>query len=250
MKQKLSALLARPDIWQASAPPRQVLGLTSGYPALDHSLHRGGWPEDAITELLCDHIGIGELQILLPALAHYARQQRKLVFVAPPFLPYPPALEQAGIAASQVVIVRPGTSAERCWATLQLLQAGTSGAVLSWLGDANHHQLRKLQLAAQSSRGLAVLFRPGLAATEASPAALRIALSPTQHSCRLHILKQRGGWAGQVIDIPRPEYLLQQNMPTAELPVHRPTQHHLGTPLLLTQPTAHTAHSSASSILH
>lgn len=227
MNKKLSALLVRPDIWQASASPRQACGVSTGYPALDENLHQGGWPMGAVTELLCDHTGIGELKILLPALAQYTQQGRKLVFVSPPYIPYAPALQYAGILLNQVVIVQVRSVIEQLWAVNQLLQADIAGAVLTWLADgtAKHNQLRKLQLAAQASRGLAILFRPSRAATEASPAALRIALTPTQKTCRLHILKQRGGWPGQIIDINHANALIQPAIPAADLPVHQPVQH-------------------------
>ena len=224
MNKKLSALLARPDIWQASASLQQTHGLATGYPALDDSLHQGGWPLAAMTELLCDHSGIGELQVLLPTLIQYARQKRKLVFVSPPYMPYAPALKNAGISLTQIVIVQTRSAVEQLWAVDQLLRGDIAGAVLCWLADgaANHSQLRKLQLAAQASRGMIVLFRSTRTAAEASPAALRIALSPTHGSCRLHILKQRGGKAGQIVDIAYPDDLIQGNITLSDLPVHKP----------------------------
>jgi hypothetical protein len=227
MNKKLSILLARPDIWQASASPQQTCGITTGHPGLDENLHQGGWPVGAVTELLCDHSGMGELQVLSPALAQCTQQGRKLVFVSPPYMPYAPALQHAGISLSQVVIVQVRSATEQLWAVNQLLQADIAGAVLTWLADgtAKHNQLRKLQLAAQASHGLTILFRPGRAATEASPAALRIALTPTQKTCRLHILKQRGGWPGQIIDINHANGLIQANIPVSDLPVHQPPQH-------------------------
>jgi hypothetical protein len=229
MNKKLSILLARPDIWQASASPQQSGGLSTGYPLLDQSLHLGGWPVSAITELLCDHSGIGELEILLPTLAQYASQNRKLVLIAPPYIPYAPALQSSGIALEQVLVIQTPSRAEQLWAFDQLLRADVVGAVLCWLDSrVKHQQLRKLQLAAQLSHSMAVLFRPTRSASEASPAALRIALSPTPRashaakSCRLHILKQRGGWAGQIVDIPRPNKLLEMRVSASGLPVHIP----------------------------
>ena len=230
MNKKLSALLARPDIWQASASPQQSGSLSTGYPLLDQNLHLGGWPISTITELLCDGSGIGELEILLPTLARYASQNRKLVLIAPPYTPYAPALQSSGIALEQVLVIQTSSTAEQLWAFDQLLRANIAGAVLCWLPDSRvkHQQLRKLQLAAQLSHGMAVLFRPTRSASEASPAALRISLSPTPRAshaarfCRLHILKQRGGWAGQIVDIARPNKLLVRRVSASDLPVHIP----------------------------
>ena len=249
---KLSALLTRPDIWQGSTSPQRNHGLPTGYPALDKALHQGGWPVGAITELLCDHSGIGELQLLLPTLAQYARQKRNLIFVSPPYIPYAPALQDAGISPAQIVIVQTRSTIEQLWAVGQLLQSGAAGAVLTWLthGPVNHHQLRKLQLAAQESHSLAVLFRPGITAAEASPAALRITVSPGQRGYQLHIIKQRGGWAGQIVDITRPDGLIQQHIRTADLPVHQPLQNQSDNPWPLTRPLLDTPSSVVENTLH
>lgn len=230
MSKNLSALLARPDIWQASSPRQQSPGLgaslNTGYKALNQVLHQGGWPRGAITEILCDQRGIGELEILLPTLAEYTGQKQKVVFISPPCIPYAPALDQAGIDPRQLVVIQAQSSTEQLWAADQLLQADVAGAVLCWLNDANtkQAQLRKLQLAAQASHGLSVLFRPSHCAAEASPAALRIELSAqaaTEPACHLHILKQRGGWAGQTLTLPRPSELLTKNVSASMLPVHQ-----------------------------
>ena len=249
MNQNLSTLLARSDIWRASTSPPQTHGLATGYPALDRSLHQGGWPTGAITELLCDDTGSGELQLLLPALTQYAQQGRKLIFVSPPYLPYAPALQRAGIPLTQVVMVRARSTPEQLWAAGQLLRADIAGAVLCWLADeaVKHVQLRKLQLAAQTGPGLAVLFRSSRVATDASPAALRIALSATRHSCRLHIIKQRGGWAGQIVNIDRPEGLVQGNIPVADLPVHQAIRPTPGRQQTCSAPCPAKAHLSAES---
>ena len=50
-------------------PPPRTDGLATGFPSLDRELPDGGWPRGALTELLCDHTGIGELALMLPALA-------------------------------------------------------------------------------------------------------------------------------------------------------------------------------------
>lgn len=227
MNAELSSLLQRPDVWQASAPLRKLHGLATGHRELDEQLHQGGWPLGAITELLCDHAGIGELQVLMPALAALSRQARKLVFIAPPRLLYAPALHRQGVDLAQVVLIRARTPAEQFWAAGQVLRADIAGALLLWPagGAVTQPQLRKLQLAAQDSRGIAVVFRPTQAAAEASPAALRITLYPTLGACQLGILKQRGGRAGQRLSIARSDYLTQADISGPDLPVHEPERY-------------------------
>jgi len=65
----LEKLLQNPRLWrgrdQANTPGWQ--GLPSGYPKLDRYLPGGGWPQHALTEILLEHYGMGELQLLMPA---------------------------------------------------------------------------------------------------------------------------------------------------------------------------------------
>ena len=66
-------------------------------------------------------------------------------------------------------------------------------AVLGWAACRDRQGLRRLQLAAEQSRCLAVLFRGPEAAREPSPAVLRIALEGSCSGLAARILKSRGG---------------------------------------------------------
>ena len=94
----LAELLSHPAIWRGNqlgcvATP----GVPTGFPALDAELPGGGWPAAALTEILPQHEGIGELRILGHALASLSARGRWLAWIAPPYLPYAPALQAAGI---------------------------------------------------------------------------------------------------------------------------------------------------------
>ena len=198
MKPQLAEVLRHPTIWQAARRSSAQPSLTTGYERLNRQLHLGGWPLASSTELLSSEHGIGELQILLPALRQLG-QQGWLALIAPPYLPYAPALQHCGINLKQLLIVQSRNVADALWANEQLLRCGHFSAVLSWLGNANirYAQLRKLQIAAQEGQSWAVLFRPAQLAAQSSPASLRIALQAEPRHVGLHILKQPGGWAGQ-----------------------------------------------------
>ncbi|MCX8004215.1 MAG: hypothetical protein N2688_04540, partial [Burkholderiaceae bacterium] len=58
-------------VWRAGdLPAADAVGVvSSGHTALDAELPGGGWPLAALTELLFDAPGFGELSLLLPALA-------------------------------------------------------------------------------------------------------------------------------------------------------------------------------------
>jgi hypothetical protein len=188
----LETLLQRADIWRAdSAPP--MTGLPTGFPELDERLAGGGWPAGALTEILIPRHGIGELSLLLPALARLSRGDRWLAFIAPPYIPYAPAFAAAGIDLARLLLVEPGIRRDQAWAMEQALRTG-SAAVLAWPGDVQGKMLRRLQLAAEAGSAWGVLFRSLQCASEPSPAALRLRLEPDAPGVRASILKRRGGW--------------------------------------------------------
>lgn len=172
----LDAVLKHPGIWRRSASAQQhVRALSTGLPELDALLPGGGWPCGALSEILFANDGIGELSLLMPALAELTRRQQRVVFVAPPYIPYAPALDAYGLDLRFVVQIE-STASEGAWGAEQCLRSGSCGAVLGWLPQADYTLLRRLQLAAESGDALAFLFRPAGAAGKPSPAALRLQL--------------------------------------------------------------------------
>jgi hypothetical protein len=172
----LDEVLRHPGIWRRSASAQQhVRALATGLPELDALLPGGGWPCGALSEILFEYDGLGELTLLMPALAELTRRQQRVVFVAPPYVPYAPALAGHGLDLRYVVQIESNAN-EGAWSAEQCLRSGSCGAVLGWLQQADYTQLRRLQLAAESGDALAFLFRPAHAAAKASPAALRLRL--------------------------------------------------------------------------
>jgi hypothetical protein len=174
--------------------------LPSGLPALDEKLPGGGWPMGAVTEILTTSQGIGELQLLIRALARLSREDRWLVWVAPPYIPYAPALTGYGVDLSRVLVVQGRTQAEQRWAAEQALRSSACGAVLQWSSAMETRAVRRLQLAAEHGRTWAVVFLPPRAGGYASPAALRLHLAPTREGLQVKALKCRGrAWQGAVL---------------------------------------------------
>src|SRR2546430_17416095 len=92
-----AVLLDRPDIWRGQVLSRAgTPTISCGFPGLDAELPGRGWPAGALTEILPAHEGIGELRLLGPTLAGLSKRGLRLVWVAPPHLPHPPALAPAG----------------------------------------------------------------------------------------------------------------------------------------------------------
>ena len=197
----LDKLLENPRLWRGHSQAHAAPGLTSGYESLDRHLPGGGWPQSSLTEILVEHYGIGELRLLMPALAALSAEDNGadcaepgwIAWVAPPFQPYPPALQQWGINLSRMLIVRPKDDSEMLWSAEQALSSGTCAAVLLWPRTLDDQAGRRLQLAAEKGGSWAIAFRPPAARSEPSAAALRIELLSNSEGTRLSILKSRGG---------------------------------------------------------
>jgi cell division inhibitor SulA/protein ImuA len=212
----LAALLARTDIRRGCSLARVANpSVPTGFPRLDAELPGGGWPAGSLTEFVPAHDGIGELRILGPALARLARAGERLAWIAPPYLPYAPALVAAGIPLGQVLIVRAHSARDALWAAEQALRSAACGAVLVWPGEAKYAALRRLQLAAESTRAVTLLFRAPRAAAEASPAALRLALDTAAGGIAVRILKRRGAVCARpiAIDLDRPHAAMDSAVP-------------------------------------
>lgn len=199
-------------------------GLPTGYAALDRCLPGAGWPRQGLIEILADQRGIGELRLLLPALAALCRDEGAaseiyppprpdhagsapvgltqpphdrgsggwIAWVSPPFRPYAPSLAAWGIDVGRMLIVNSAGTTE--WAMDQALRSESCSAVLGWANPRDPHALRRLQLAAETSRSLAVLYRPLQAGLTPSPAVLRLALlGGGTGGLQVRIVKSRGG---------------------------------------------------------
>lgn len=221
MNDALENLLKRPGLWRAggNADDSVIPGIPTGYPRLDRQLPGGGWPRHALSEILLEQYGAGELKLVMPALARLSRmndgseedaaregsRERWLAWIAPPFQPYPPALLQWDIDLARMLIVRPrpdretrsGISSESLWAAEQALASGTCAAVLLWPRPVDrlidHTTSRRLQLAAARGQCQAFLFRTFRALLQPSAAALRLKLEAGTQGTDVGILKSRGG---------------------------------------------------------
>ena len=190
----LDAMLSARTVWRAGRSPAVARdGEPTGHAALDALLPQDGWPRAALTELLVPADGVGELSLLLPTLARLTRAGGIVALVAPPYLPYAPAWQAAGVDLRQVEVVQAGSPRDALWASEQCLRSGSCGAVLCWPLKADDRALRRLQVAAEAGRTLGFATRPLAASRNPSPAALRIAIDATP--AQLRVLKCRGGLA-------------------------------------------------------
>src|SRR6267142_1610502 len=188
----IEEILQRHPIWRGGAMAKAVTALPTGFAALDAELPGGGWPRQGLTELLAEDAGIGELGLILPALAALTGAGKRAVWVSPPHLPYAPALAAAGVDLTALGVVAPPSRRDALWAAEQALRSGSCHALAAWLPKPRYAELQRLAVAAEASHAVAFVYRPLAAAAESSPACLRLALEPAGLELAAHLLKRRG----------------------------------------------------------
>jgi cell division inhibitor SulA/protein ImuA len=211
----LAHVLERSDIRRGDAfAVAPAPTLATGFPELDAELPGGGWPRGQLTELLAEQTGIGELGLLLPALATLTATGQTVVLIAPPHCVHAPAWAAAGIRLDclrLVLLHHPRDARNALWAGVEALRCGGVAATLLWLdtlfrGQLPTNSLRRLHIATSEGGGVAFCFRAVRQAIEASPAPLRLQLQGVGQQLHVQILKRRGPPARQAIllDIARP----------------------------------------------
>lgn len=175
----------------------------TGFATLDSILPGGGWRSGTIVELMPSDVGIGELRLLMPALARITRGERHVALITPPYVPFAPALAQQGVRLSHLLVVNARTPEDVLWSFEQVLRCKSFGAAIAWPAQAKDREIRRLQLAAEAGRNTGFLYRPTLAAREASPAAVRMKLRACGDELSIDVLKCRGARAGMTIAVSR-----------------------------------------------
>lgn len=195
----LAEVLARGDVWRGDAlAGLPEAAIPSGYPELDAELPGGGWPRGSLVEFLVDHSGLGEMSLLLPALARLSAEGGWLALVAPPWCLHAPAWAAAGLVPERLLVVRAGR--EAAWCLEQLLASGGFAGVLAWPGAGiDARALRRLQVAAEGRPVFAGLWRSTATAAAPSPAPLRLALAAGEGGLSVRILKRRGRPASRLL---------------------------------------------------
>ena len=208
------------QVWRAGRLDASVpAGPSSGFAALDAVLPGGGWPASCLTELLCREPGIGELRLLIPLLQRLTQQRRFVILLAPPHIPYAPALTSFGVQLDYLITIQAPHAADRLWAVEQTLRSSGFGALLAWLPQqrTRPEHLRRLQLAAQSASGPVFLFRELPAQFEASPAPLRLLLLPRPaQQLSVQVLKRRGPVIAQPLLVKLPQPVSTFSLRTAQ----------------------------------
>jgi protein ImuA len=180
-----------PALWRgnqlAHAASRVV---TCGDVALAAELPGGGWPRGALTDLLVQQTGCGELRLLRPAFQRLGG--KPVVLLQPPHNVQPTAFAWWGLDPSSLMTVKAPKTADALWAAEQILRAGTCGALVFWQQHVRPEAVRRLHLAAQASESLFFMVRPLATTRDASPAPLRLAIRAAKNGVDVQFLKRRG----------------------------------------------------------
>lgn len=194
--ERLEKLDTIPGVWRGlnGRIAREQKNISSKIKELDDAFPGGGWPLGALTEILSRRTGLGELRLLMPALAEISRSGGWIAWIAPPHIPYAPALAAAGIRLSRMLVIRPQRTRDVLWSVEQALRSGSCKAVLGWLESGDERTLRRLQLAAAEGGSWGVIFRPERFARLPSPAALRLVIDRDVPGHTIaSLIKCRGG---------------------------------------------------------
>lgn len=176
----------------------------TGFYTLDHLLPDGGWPRGQITELIVPQQRADELRLILPALAKLGQEDAQwLAWIAPPYFPEAPTLTAHNIPLARSLLIQPRAPADQLWALEKALRSGTCNAVIAWPPPSDIRTQRRLQLAAEAGGAAVFLYYLEEQAPLESFAALRLrveAIAATP-KLRVHILKHRGEWPCEAVDV-------------------------------------------------
>jgi hypothetical protein len=168
----LENILQRHAVWRGAAPSASLSeapAIPTGFPALDRELPGGGWPAGGLTELLGERDGIGELQLVLPALAALTRQGKRVQARAAP-----PAVCtrtcRPGDRPDALVVVRAPGGVSALWAAGQVLRAGSCHALLARAATPAIPSCGALAVCWGPALPCALLFRPLAARHRPRPA--------------------------------------------------------------------------------
>ena len=205
MHPTLLQLIAQSPSLQATLPNHvgaggiAAAGIGTGYSALDAYLPWRGWPPGAMTEIMTDTVGCGELSLLSPAMARLSHEKRPILCIGVPHKLFSPALRQAGIDVNRISQINPAPTvkqfADNLWSTEQALKTGLPGMVVLWSpprANTGIESLRRLHMACIGRDTLLIHFRTMSCVAQPSPAWLRLSYSVTESQVRLQVFKCRG----------------------------------------------------------
>lgn len=201
----------------------QQVAISTGCEAMDACLPHRGYVPGSIVEYLRVAPACGASYLAFAAAAEAMKQTAGfLVLVDIDQHFYPPALQAHGMDLEKVIFVRPESLADGIWAVDQALRTPAVAAVVAELDRIDDRAARRLQLAAESGDGLALLLRGAVARKQpswaevqwlvgsrdgnartacASHSISQTVASRAARRLRVKLVRHRSGIAGQVLPL-------------------------------------------------
>jgi protein ImuA len=199
MKPRIADLLP-PDLARTlgavkSASPALALGIA----AFDEEM-KGGIPTSALTEIFGE-TGQGSWWLGLRALA--AVREKAVAIIEPAGTFFAPGAASVGVDLSRLLVLRESNRRQALWALERIVKDKSVGATLAHIEGMGETEMRRLQLAAESSGQALILLREEQRLSRASWGALRLRVSsePGDSERRIIVetLRARGGFAPRPI---------------------------------------------------
>lgn len=184
-----------PLLWRGTQLAKPVQKTVStGYSELDAQLPGRGWPAGDLIEIMLPRSGIGEIQLLKPALLSLA-DERSIIFLNPPYIPSSLCVQQWFPSSQRILWIKADCPRNTLWVAEKILRHNTCAALLCWVNKAHPASLHRLHLAARQSETLFFSLRPATCAMRNSIAPLRLALEPDPRGLDIWLLKRRGPYS-------------------------------------------------------
>jgi hypothetical protein len=216
----LESLLNHGQLWRGKGVQSQGFHST-GFGELDRVLPHGGWPLDAIIELISPAPGLGDMALLLPELARLTQQQGVVACITPPWLLHGPMLEESGVCLERLLCVPATTNSKKGrskdsqdpwqaqqWAAEQIIKSGGCNGLLYWQDKPLPFiAYRRLQMLCGQFRCPVFMLHQSAPLNSPSSVRLQIVRRGQQH-LHIKVLKVRGAWGQQelALNIKSPHY--------------------------------------------
>jgi protein ImuA len=202
---------SRDEVRERVKKLRGHLGLFSfqnDSPTVESVIQNGSLPElglrpGGIVEFLVAREGAGASTAALQIMSRSAGSRGFWAIVDPARECYAPALGGWGIDHGRLLVLRPVTLPESCWAIEQCLRCPGVSATWAWVdGRIPARVHRRWQLAAEVGGGVGYFFRPITARREAVWSDLRLLVTPQAggdgetRRVNIEVLYRRGGRGG------------------------------------------------------
>ncbi len=202
---------SRNDIRERVRELRRSLGIfsfQSDAPAIEPMIKNGSLPDlgvqpGGIIEWLAAREGAGSVSAALQIMSRSSADRGMWAIIDPARECYVPALSGWGIDPSRILVLRPETLQEACWAIEQCLRCPGVSATWARVDQKIPERVhRRWQLAAEEGRGVGLFFRPVSARREPVWADLRLLVTPQARGngdtrrMNIEVLYRRGGRGG------------------------------------------------------